>query len=411
MKILHTSDWHLGKRLDRFSRHEEQQEVLDEICDIAGREQVDAVIIAGDLFDSYNPPTESEELFYRTLKRLSDDGRRPVIAIAGNHDSPYQIEAPDPLALENGIFLAGFPLSTFRPVHLESGLQVTRTAPGFVEFLLPGSKERLLRVLYTPYANEIRLRTWLGEKDKEGGLHTLLAGHWKALAEEYCDPQGVNILTTHLYMYADKGDNKTEELPGEPEEERPILHAGGTQALPASLLPPEIQYAALGHLHRYIPLTGSNVPAAYCGSPLPYSFDAGDQKKQVVIVEASPGEQARYHTLPLTRGRRLHQVRFEKVEEAVRWLEGHPDTFVELTMATDDYLTSTERETLLNAHRGIVSIIPEVKNMAGTGTEEHAVIDLSAGMEELFRQFFTAKNNGQAPNEEIMELFREILAK
>jgi len=109
MRILHTSDWHLGKKLDNFSRIEEQKQVLAEICKIADQEKVDVVIIAGDLFDTYNPGTEAEELFYKTLKKLAKNGSRPVIAIAGNHDSPDRIEVPDPLAKECGIILAGFP--------------------------------------------------------------------------------------------------------------------------------------------------------------------------------------------------------------------------------------------------------------------------------------------------------------
>jgi len=107
MKILHTSDWHLGKRLENFSRLDEQIAVLDEICTIADKENIDAVLVAGDLFDTFNPPTEAVELFYRSLKKLSKNGSRPVIAIAGNHDSPDRIESPDPLARECGIIFAG----------------------------------------------------------------------------------------------------------------------------------------------------------------------------------------------------------------------------------------------------------------------------------------------------------------
>ncbi|MGO3307770.1 MAG: metallophosphoesterase family protein, partial [Sphingobacterium sp.] len=82
MKILHTGDWHLGKRLDNFSRLEEQREVLAELCVLADENQADAIIIAGDLFDNFNPAVEALELLYRTLRTLSQNGRRPVIAIA-----------------------------------------------------------------------------------------------------------------------------------------------------------------------------------------------------------------------------------------------------------------------------------------------------------------------------------------
>src|SRR5690554_7320792 len=103
MRLLHTGDWHLGKRLDDYSRLEEQQAVLEELIGLAEIHDVDAVLVAGDLFDTFNPPAEAVELFYKSLKKLSGDGRRPVIAIAGNHDSPDRIEAPDPLARECGI--------------------------------------------------------------------------------------------------------------------------------------------------------------------------------------------------------------------------------------------------------------------------------------------------------------------
>ena len=98
MKILHTADWHLGKRLDRFSRLEEQVEVLGEIVKIADENAVDLVLIAGDLFDSFNPSIEATELFYKTLKQLTNNGKRPVIAIAGTHDASDRIDAPYPLA-------------------------------------------------------------------------------------------------------------------------------------------------------------------------------------------------------------------------------------------------------------------------------------------------------------------------
>ena len=156
MKILHTSDWHLGKKLDGFSRLPEQELVMNEICEIANAQQIDAVIIAGDIFDTYNPPIEALELFYKTVKQLSKNATVPIIAIAGNHDSPDRIEAPDPLAKENGIFLIGYPNSKLKELVLETGLKITKTDEGFIEFSLPNNKTPL-RILTTPYANEQRL--------------------------------------------------------------------------------------------------------------------------------------------------------------------------------------------------------------------------------------------------------------
>ena len=127
MKILHTADWHLGKRLNEFSRIEEQREVLDEICRIAEEQEADAVLIAGDLYDTFSPSNDAIELFYKTLHRLAAGGKRAVIGIAGNHDSPDRIDAPDPLARACGIILAGRPKATTKECKMESGLEVLKS--------------------------------------------------------------------------------------------------------------------------------------------------------------------------------------------------------------------------------------------------------------------------------------------
>ncbi len=88
MRIIHTSDWHLGKWLNNLARIEEQKIVLDEICTLCDEQKADAIIVSGDLYDTFNPPVEAQELLYKTLKRLTNNATRPVIAIAGNHDSP-----------------------------------------------------------------------------------------------------------------------------------------------------------------------------------------------------------------------------------------------------------------------------------------------------------------------------------
>ena len=131
MKILHTADWHLGKKLEGISRLQEQRAVLEEICAIADHEAVDAVLVAGDLFDTFNPSSEAEELLYKTLKQLSRNGTRAVVAIAGNHDSPERIEAPDPLARACGIIFAGYPNSIVPPFELETGLTVLKVRGRF----------------------------------------------------------------------------------------------------------------------------------------------------------------------------------------------------------------------------------------------------------------------------------------
>lgn len=403
MKILHTSDWHLGKRLEDFSRMEEQRAVLQEICELADREQVDAVLVAGDLFDTFNPSSDAIDLFYKSLKRLSNNGSRPIIAIAGNHDSPDRIEAPDPLARECGIIFAGYPNSVVAPFELESGLKVMQSSEGFMELQLPG-KSTPLRLLLTPYANEIRLKTYLGHENSEEDLRVLLQQNWQALAGQYCDNQGVNILISHLFLIR-KGD----VLPEEPADEKPILHVGGAQVLYTENIPEQIQYTALGHLHRMHRVDSVPCPVYYCGSPLSYSFGETNQRKYILLIDVEPGKTAVVRQIELTKGKKLLRKRAEGIADALLWLGENPDCLAELTIVTDTFLTALERKQMSSAHNGIVSIIPEVKNAGEIIAGNKKNIDLTRSMEELFRDYFRHAK-GQEPNEEIISLFTEILA-
>lgn len=404
MRLIHTSDWHLGKRLDDFSRMKEQQAVLQEICAIAEQEQADAVLLSGDLFDTFNPPTEAVDLLYKTLKRLTNNGHRPVIAIAGNHDSPDRIEAPDPLARECGIIFAGYPDARVVPFQLDSGLKVIRSDEGFLEMKLPGTTAPL-RILLTPYANEYRLRTCLGVENNEEELRTVLQKKWQELANLFCDEKGVNVLISHLFMV-----KKGEELPEEPDDEKPILHVGGAQAVYTENIPPQIQYTALGHLHRMHCAGNQPCPVYYSGSPLSYSFAEANQNKYVLIIDAEPGQPAQVREIRLSKGKRLLRKRAEGVEEALNWLAANQDVLVELTLVTDTFLTALERRQLYAAHPGIVTIVPEVTNAGDPAGDHPKQIDLSRSMEELFRDYFRHEK-GQEPGGDLMSLFRELLAE
>lgn len=401
MKILHTADWHLGKKLDQFSRLEEQKAVLDEICQIAERELVDLVLVAGDLFDTFNPSTEAVELYFKTLHRLSAGGKRPVVAIAGNHDSAERIETPDPLALACGIVLVGYPDSVVRPFSLETGFELLKSEPGFIEIKLPNSTTPV-RLLLTPFANEQRLKAYFGTEEKEEQLRDLLEANWKKLAESHCDTKGINLLMAHLYFMKKGG-----EMPEESEDERSILQIGGAQAIYSCNIPPQTQYTALGHLHRYQVVDDSVAPIVYSSSPLAYSFSEANQAKYVVLVDVEAGKAVQTQKIELQKGKRLLRFRSESIEEAVVWLQENQEAIVELTIVSESYLTATDRKLLLDTHSALF-ILPEIKNQkAESGSSK--VIDLTKEIEPLFVDFFTHAK-GQAPNEDILALFKEVLS-
>jgi DNA repair protein SbcD/Mre11 len=403
IKILHTADWHLGKRLQEYSRIEEQKLVLDEICQIADREHVDMVLIAGDIFDTFNPSHEAVELLYKTLRRLSKNGTRPIIAISGNHDSTQFVEAPDPLARELGIlFYSRY--DTVIPVgKLDSGVEITRSASGLLELKLP-HVDFPIRIILAPYANEVSLRTYLGEENREAEFRNLLANNWQELADRYCDEAGVNLFLGHFFFMK---EGEKPEL--EPESERPILHVGGTQALFTDHLPSQIQYAALGHLHRYHAVSHPNIPVVYSSSPLAYSFSEADQEKKVVIINAHPTKPVNYLPIPLTQGRPLYRVKFDQLPKALQWLEENPYCYVELTYETEHSIDATTRKALLKAHDGIVNLIPQIKNPHHQPNYSLQVEDLGKDMVTLFQLFYQSEK-GQEPNEELLGIFKEVIS-
>lgn len=398
MKILHTADWHLGKRLDRFSRLEEQVFVMNEIIEIADEQKVDMVIVAGDLFDNFNPSVEAVELFYKTLKRLSNNGKRPVIAIAGNHDSPNLIDAPDPLARECGIILIGHPQAKIQEFEVEN-FKIINSKEGFLELKL-NQFEYPIRVIHTAYANEVRLKQYFGE-EKEKALNETLAEHWKTLAEEFCDENGVNILTTHLYM-----NKRGTTLLEEPEGEKPIK-IGNADMIYSDAIPNQIQYTALGHLHRFQNIGTEEKPAVYSSSPICYSFSEAGQTKFVSIIDAKPNENVSFAKFELKSGRQLVRKSFDNVDETISWLAENPNTLVELTIESESYLKAEDRKRIFQSHDGIIYLIPKVRNIGNQKTEIDE-IDITKDLEPLFIDYFKSKNANQEPNEELMQLLQEI---
>ncbi len=398
MKILHTADWHLGKRLDRFSRLEEQVLVMNEIIEISNEQEVDLVIIAGDLFDNFNPSVDATELFYKTLKRLSLNGKRPVVAVSGNHDSPNLIDAPDPLARECGIILIGHPKAEVSPFEVE-GFKITRSVPGFIEIQLK-NQDFPVRILHTPYANEIRLKEYFGE-NKEEELSNVLAENWKTLADEFCDQKGVNLLTAHLYM-----NKKGGPLLEEPEGEKPIK-IGNADLIYSDIIPAQIQYTALGHLHGCRNIGTEDKPVVYASSPLCYSFSEAGQTKYISIIDAQPNQKVSFERIPLQNGKSLARKTFNNVETAVEWLTENPNTLVELTLESETFLTAEERKRIYQTHHGIVHLIPKVRNQEFNENELRTV-NLNQDIQSLFKDYFKSKNNGQEANEDLINLFNEI---
>ena len=198
MKILHTSDWHLGKYLDGNSRLEEQKQFVEELCQICDQEEIELILLAGDVYDNGNPSAQAEELFYKAAKKLTKGGKRPLIAIAGNHDSPERLMAADVLSYEHGIILLGMPGSQAKIGSYEH-YEITRSGPGFLE--LSFNDQRVV-ILTMAYPSEKRLAEMvsqsLEEEEMQQGYSQKVGERFHLLEQEFRET-AINLAMGHFY--------------------------------------------------------------------------------------------------------------------------------------------------------------------------------------------------------------------
>ena len=150
------------------------------------------------------------------------------------------------------------------------------------------------------------------------------------------------------------------EVLEEPEGERPIK-IGNADMIYTDIIPPQIQYTALGHLHGFKNIGSKEKPIVYASSPLCYSFSEAGQQKYVAIIEAEPNREIKLEKIPLKNGKALVRKTFDSINKATNWLERNPDTWVELTIEMEQFLKKEEQNQLYNVHQGIVYLIPKLK--------------------------------------------------
>ena len=285
MKFLHTSDWHIGKTLKGRDRLDEQRAVLAEIAQIAEDHRVDAVLVAGDVYESWAPSAPAQHLVIQTLLRLRQAGAE-VIVIAGNHDHGPTFEAYRPLMNVAGITLVGM----VRPPD-RGGVVRFRARSGGEDVqvaVLPFLTQR-----YAVRAAEIVTQT---PSENVRAYDEMVRRVVAALTGGFSDGT-VNLLMSHLTCIGGTfggGERSAQSI--------------FEYSVPASIFPVSAHYVALGHLHRRQSLP-AHCPVYYSGSPIAVDFGEQDNTSVVCLVEASPSVPARVTDIPIMSGRRLRTVR------------------------------------------------------------------------------------------------------
>lgn len=269
MRVLHTSDWHIGRTLYGKKRYEEFEAFLTWLVETIQQNEIDALLVAGDVFDTSAPSNRAQELYYRFLCRVAASSCRHVVVVAGNHDSPSFLNAPKELLKALDVHVVGS--SAESPEDEVLVLRNGQDVPELIVCAVPYLRDRDIRVAEAGESIE----------DKERKLIEGIRNHYStvaALAEQRRKELGVDIPiigTGHLFT----AGGQTVEGDGVRE-----LYVGSLAHVTAGIFPACFNYVALGHLHVPQKVNGSEI-IRYSGSPLPMGFGEAKQQKSICQIE------------------------------------------------------------------------------------------------------------------------------
>lgn len=378
MKLLHTADWHLGKSLYDFSLLEDQRHMLNSLLALLEGERFDALLLAGDIYDRPVPPAQAVRLYDEFLTRAAGELRVPVLAVAGNHDSPSRLEFGSSLTAGSGYYVAGQVREEIRRVTLKDGY-------GPVEFwLLPFLHPADVRALFPDEP----------VKTCDDAYRVLIGKNLPGL-----DPSRRNVAVAHGFFSA-IGSGKT-LLTSESE-----VNIGGLDIADSGIFS-SFDYTALGHLHA--PQRAGAETIRYGGSPLKYSLSEERQKKSFTVVELGPkGEVAvSFREAGALRDVRTVQGSLEELLEPSFHQNDRFDDYVFALLTDSGALYPMEK---------LRKLFPHLLGLRLSGAGEGDLRELKAGgrmpklsPEEMFRRFYRETRGHDMPSE-AADFLRETIA-
>ncbi|MGI9280168.1 MAG: exonuclease subunit SbcD [Endozoicomonas sp.] len=322
MRILHTSDWHLGQHFMGKSRELEHQAFIRWLLEAVNEHSVDAMIIAGDVFDTGTPPSYARTLYNRFIVDLQKTRCQQLIIVGGNHDSVATLnESRDLLACLNAHVVGGVTEALEEQVVV---LKNHQGDPGAVVCAIPFIRPR----------DVLESRAGDSDTDKQQALQNAIAEHYQKVFELASDKKLPTVATGHLTTVGGQMTESVREI-----------YIGTLSAFPASAFPPA-DYIALGHLHRAQKVSDQD-HIRYSGSPLPLSFDETSRGKQVLLVDLEPETPPQITELDVPIFRSLKSIKgnLETIQQALKQIDDDSPltTWLELEVSTDDYLTDLQK--------------------------------------------------------------------
>lgn len=398
MKIIHTSDWHLGQKLLYNDREEEHRLALDWLLQAIEQEQADGLIVAGDIFDIGNPPNYARSLYYQFLRKLLNTNCRHVVITGGNHDSPAMLNAPRELLQALNVHVVG--AAGDDPAE---EVVVWKDEAGRVEAIVaavPFLRDRDLRYSVageTGYDRVEQIRAGIKEHYDKVAAHI----------SEHFDTSGVPVLATgHLYA-TDAGASGRQDN----------IYIGNTENIEARQFPELFDYVALGHIHR-AQVVGGLEHVRYSGSLLPLSFSETKDEKAIYVLEWSGKALDQVRSLPVPVFRRLKGIsgNLEEVLESLsRFVQKDREglePWIEVSVELDRMVPelSTLLQDALEANGGGASILkiqaryPQRAELAQQNAPDLDTLEA----EEVFKM--KCEQYGSPPDQmdELLATFREL---
>lgn len=380
MRIVHTSDWHVGRVWKGLNRKDEIEATLDNLADFIVRESVDLVLVSGDLFDNSAPVAWAERAVFAFFKRIGLAGV-PSVVIAGNHDSPARLDAWGQLAELVRVHAVGMP----RPP--DKG--------GVVEIQARSGERAMVAAL--PFAPPRRLVTALEIAHDDTAAAQGYADRMRRILEHLTKrfrKDAINLVCAHTHL---------DQAIIAGSERR--VHLGDDWAVTAQALPHDAHYVALGHIHKPQRVEASPSPTMYAGSPMQMDFGEEGEDKSFVLVEAKPGQPARLERIRYEGGKTLHTV-----TETLAGIEARADElrtkgWLRVKVKLDELDVDINRKVrgLLPNVVAVDIELPEREGEVSEGTLSLA--DNAAS--EVFRAHYR-RRHGVEPSDGLIRLFEEL---
>lgn len=379
MRILHTSDWHIGKKLMGRDRYEEYRSVLSEISGICEREKIELVLVAGDVFDTYTPSAEAEQIFYEGVKEIAK--HCAVLIISGNHDDYVRLTAASSFACELNVYIVGNNSLNFSGDKSSYKVKPVECGDGYAVF--EGREGDRVYINILPYPNEARFKEGKTEESFEDKM-----SRWINFGERGKIHGIPSIFLSHIFVAGGKVSDGEREI-----------ELGGTRVVGTDMLP-ECDYCALGHLHRSQKI-GKN--AYYCGAIMQFTFDEAGAEKYVNVFDLGSGGVTDFKKVALNSSKKLIRLQANGAEEGTRLLKANMQSYVELTINLTQPLNPAE-SVVLHSHENLVSLKANVALTEGINLRTS---NKDKSSSQLFTEYYKTKYDTE-PSKELLELFLSL---